>query len=75
METLVHTTATADEIRRMAGDLDDDVIAAVIRTKASATEVLEAVRWLRGIETTQGPHGTVRAVYEILQAEEPLDDR
>ena len=71
METLTRTPATAAEIRHLAGDLDDTVINAIMHTKASAAEVLEAVQWLHGYETTQAPHGIVRAVYEILEAEEP----
>jgi hypothetical protein len=70
MESLTRVPATAAEIRRLAGDLDDTVIAAILRTKASANQVLEAVRWLQG-EGTQAPHGVVRAVYDILEAEEP----
>jgi hypothetical protein len=75
MDSETRTPANADEIRRIAGDLDDSVIRAIQRTKASASEVLDAVRWLRGIETSQGPRGIVRAVYEILQAEDPPDLR
>ena len=42
----------------------------------SAAEVLQAVQWLRGAggledEAGHEPHGAVKAVYEILQAEEP----
>jgi hypothetical protein len=67
--------ATAGEIRRMIGDLDDAVVASIERTGASAAQVLEAVQWFRGgggLEEEAGhePHATVRAVYNILQAVE-----
>ncbi len=69
-------TATSAEIRHMVGDVDDAVVSSIERTCASAAEVLQAVQWLRGgggLEDEAGhePHGTVKAVYEILQAEEP----
>jgi len=68
--------ATAEEIRRMIGDVDDAVVTSIMRTEASAAEVLQAVQWFRGaggLENEAGhePHGAVRAIYEILQAEEP----
>jgi hypothetical protein len=67
--------ATAAEIRRMVGDVDDAVISSIERTGASAAQVLEAVEWFRGgggLEDEAGhePHAVVRAVYDILQAEE-----
>lgn len=69
-------TATAEEIRDMVGDVDDAVISGIERTGATAAEVLQAVQWFRGaggLEEEAGhvPHGRVRAVCEILQAEEP----
>jgi hypothetical protein len=68
--------ATAAQIRRMVGDVDDAVVSSIERTGASAAEVLQAVQRLRGgggLEDEAGhePHGAVKAVYEILQAEEP----
>ena len=68
--------ATAAQIRRMVGDVDDAVVSSIERTGASAAEVLQAVQLLRGgggLEDEAGhePHGAVKAVYEILQAEEP----
>jgi hypothetical protein len=68
--------ATAAQIRRMVRDVDDAVVSSIERTGASAAEVLQAVQWLRGgggLEDEAGhePHGAVKAVYEILQAEEP----
>ena len=69
-------TATAAEISHMVGDVDDVVVNSIMQTGASAAEVLQAVQWFRGgggLEDEAGhePHGAVKAVYEILQAEEP----
>ncbi len=69
-------SAAAEEIRRMVGDVDDAVISSIEQTGATAAEVLQAVQWFRGgggleDEACHAPHGRVRAVYEILQAEEP----
>ena len=71
--------ATAEEIHHMVGDVDDTVVSSIMRTQASAAQVLQAVQWFRGgggLEDEAGhePHGAVRAVYEILQAEEPEEE-
>jgi hypothetical protein len=70
--------ATAEEIRRLVGDVDDVVVSSIMQTEASEAEVLQAVQWFRGgggLEDEPGhePHGPVLAVYTILQAEEPLE--
>ncbi|MBX5455038.1 MAG: hypothetical protein K6U10_14030 [Acidobacteriia bacterium] len=70
--------ASAEEIRRIVGDVDDRVIRAIMETGATAAQVLEAALWFRGgggLEDEPGhePHGVVRAVYEILEAEEPAE--
>jgi hypothetical protein len=70
--------ATAEEIRRMVGDVDDAVVSSIMQTEASEADVLQAVQWFRGgggLEDEPGhePHGAVLAVYAILQAEEPLE--
>jgi len=71
--------ATAEEIRGMVGDVTDAVVSSIEQTGATAAEVLQAVQWFRGgggLEEEAGhePHGAVRAVYEILQAEEPPEE-
>ena len=76
MDSESKPTATAEEIRHMVGDVDAAVVSSIMRTGASTAEVLQAVQWFRGgggLEDEAGhePHGVVRAVYEILQAEEP----
>jgi hypothetical protein len=72
METLTQQPATAAAIRHVVGDLDDVVVSAILRTKASTEEVIEAVRWLHGVGN-EPLHGIVRAVYDILEAEEPTE--
>jgi len=67
MPDAIRTTATAVEIRRMVGDVDDAVVSSIERTQASAAEVLQAVQWFRGgggLEDEAGhePRGAVRAV-------------
>lgn len=75
MDNEIRQAATAEEIRHMVGDVDDAIVSSIMRTGASAAEVLQAVQWFRGgggLEDEAGhePHGAVKAVYEILQAEE-----
>ena len=55
------------------------MVSSIEQTGASAAEVLQAVQWFRGgggldDEAGHEPHGPVRAVYEILQAEEPPEE-
>jgi hypothetical protein len=78
MQNESNKPATASEIRGMIGDVDDAVVTSIMATEATAAEVLQAAQWLRGgggLEDEAGhePHGAVKAVYEILQAEEPPD--
>ena len=52
------------------------VVSSIMRTGATAAEILQAVQWFQGgggLEDEPGhePHGAIKAVYEILQAEEP----
>ncbi len=80
MRNVIRQAATAAEIHHMVGDIDDAIISSIMRTGASAAEVLQAVQWFRGgggLEDEAGhePHGAVKAVYEILQAEEPEEDQ
>ena len=76
MDNEPRQSATAEEIRHMIGDVDDAVIYNIERIGATAAEVLQALQWFRGaggLEDEAGhvPHGRVKAVFEILQAEEP----
>lgn len=75
MQTETKSPTTAAEIRRLVGVVDDAVISGIERTEASTAEVLQVVRWFRGgggLEDEPGhePHGAVRVVHEIPQAEE-----
>jgi hypothetical protein len=69
-------SATAAEIVKIVGPLDDAVVLEILDTGATAAEVLEAFTWANaddqiGTELGHGPHGTVVRVYEILRREEP----
>lgn len=71
--------ATASEIVAICGHLDDDVIARVLATGATAAEVLEAFTWYSaddqiGTETRRHRQGAVGAVYEILCREDTDPD-
>ena len=71
--------ATAAEITAICGPLDDGVIARILATGATASEVLEAFTWYSaddqiGTETQRHRHGKVGAVYDILVQEEPDPD-
>jgi hypothetical protein len=71
--------ANADEIRKIVGDLDDDIVTNILHTGATEGEVLEAFLWTTsdeelGNEVERLPHGTVGAVYEILKSQEPEPD-
>jgi hypothetical protein len=68
-----YQTATVAEIRQMGGDVDDAVVDGIVKTGASAAEVLHPLQWFCGgggleDESGHGPDGTVKAVREILQA-------
>ena len=77
--TVTVQPATAAEIVAIVGPLDDGVIARILATGASASEVLEAFTWANaddqiGTELLHGRHGAVGEVYEILISEEPDPD-
>ena len=69
-------SATAAEIVKIVGPLDDAVVLEILDTGATPAEVLEAFTWANaddqiGTELGHGPHGAVVRVYEILRREEP----
>ena len=71
--------ATSSDIIGICGHLDDGVIARILATGATATEVLEAFTWLNaddqiGTELRRHRRGTVGEVYDILLREEPDPD-
>lgn len=67
--------ATADDVREIVGPLDDQVVARIVATGASAAEVLEAHTWMNAddylgeLEKHKSPK--VQQVIEILEAELP----
>ena len=68
--------ATAAEIAAIVGRLDDDILARILATGASAAEVLEAFTWAQaddqiGTELRHGRHGRVGEVYDILASLDP----
>ena len=75
----VAQAVTASENTAICGRLDDQVIAQILATGATAAEVLEAFTWFSaddqiGTELQRGPQGTVGAVCDILMREEPDPD-
>jgi hypothetical protein len=71
--------ATASEVVAICGHLEDGVIARIVATGASPSEVLEAFTWFSaddqiGTELQHSRTGAVGAVYDILCEEEPEPD-
>ncbi len=70
--------ATAAEVVEIVGPLDDQVIARIIGTGASAADVLEAFTWLNADDymgKLERPKiGAMAAVIDILEAEMPLPE-
>ena len=71
--------ATAEEIVRILGPLDDAVLLSILETGASPSEVLEAFTWFSdddqiGTELERRPRGAAAQVLEILEREEPEPD-
>ena len=71
--------ATAAEIIKIVGPLDDASVMRIVDTNATVQEVLEAFTWATaddqiGTELEQGPRGAVTRVYEILRQDEPEDE-
>ena len=68
--------ATASDIIRICGHLEDDVVTRILATGATPDEVLEGFTWSCaddqiGTELRHGRQGAAGAVYEILMQEEP----
>ena len=68
--------ATSNEIINILGPVEDAVLLEIIKTGATAAEVLEAFTWANaddqiGTELERGPRAAVVRVYEILKREEP----
>jgi hypothetical protein len=70
---------TAEDVRRIAGRIGEDRIAAILATGATPAEVVEAVTWLSSDEYLGGGlerslSGVVAQVYEILKPDELDED-
>jgi hypothetical protein len=66
-----------DDVRRIAGDIDDAKIAAIIGTGASLEELEEAVAWIAGESDVMGEarvplSGVVAQVYDLLVQDEDV---
>jgi hypothetical protein len=66
-----------DEIRRIAGDVGDARIAAIMATGASTEELEEAVAWAAGESDVMGEarlplSGVVARLYDILVQDEDV---
>ena len=71
--------ATSGEIVDILGPVEDAVLLEILKTGASAAEVLEAFTWASaddqiGTELERGPRAAVTRVYEILKREEPEEN-
>ena len=69
--------ATPEEIRRVAGTLTDDRLAAIAATGASIVEIELAAAYAKGIGDVPGREGhplagRAAAVFDILSADEEL---
>lgn len=70
---------TRDDVAHLIGDLDDSVIAAIIATGATYTEIEQALKWLgAGVEEPRlNSHGltpTAELVCDILLATTEFSD-
>ena len=70
------TKLSRDDVIAIVGTLDDDRIAEIIATGASAAELTEAFTWLSqngeaGARLGHSLSGTVARLYEILKRDEP----
>src|SRR5262249_49245827 len=70
--------ATAAEIRRIIGPAEDDLVARIVATEATAAEVLEAFTWTTsddglGSELDRAPRGVVATICDLLAAEQEAE--
>lgn len=72
MPTPPQSPASAAEISQILGPIDETLIAEILRTGATATDVLEAFEAQAG-EETHNLTGPAAAVYELLQIEDQSD--
>jgi hypothetical protein len=75
----IGTPATGAEVRALIGPAEDDLIARILATGATAAEVLEAFTWIHsddalGRALNRSPRGVVAELCDILMADEPAPD-
>jgi hypothetical protein len=66
---------TADDVRKIVGQIDDERLAAILATGATTAQIVEAFTWLSsddylGADLERSLSGPVAEVYEILKSEE-----
>ncbi|GGD71294.1 MULTISPECIES: hypothetical protein [Rhizobium] len=71
---------TADDVIAVLGPADETLVAEVIATGATKTELAEAFAWANNDEALMGegrrlPTGRVAALVDLLSAEEEEQDR
>ncbi len=76
----IDPAASGSEIRQALGDLDADTISAILDTKISPAELVQVREWMDAdpvirAQLHHGTQGSVRAVCEILEEEEPDEAR
>jgi hypothetical protein len=69
-----------EEVARITGPIDAEKIAQILAARPTAEELEEAVAWAAGESDVMGElerplTGTVARLYDILTAEEGLEDR
>lgn len=74
------TNLSKDEIARLVGDVSDETLVAILETGATAEDIEEALQWVASADDVMGKSGRAlsgrsAAVYDIIIAEEPVDDR
>lgn len=75
-----HHAATAGDIVRIVGPIDDGIIAQIIATGATAEDVAEAATWLSTRDYFQrvaheAAPGRIAQVYHLLDAERRRGDK
>ena len=70
---------TYDDVARIAGAIEEEKIAQILAARPSAEELEEAVAWAKGESDAMGElerplTGTIARVYDILTADEALEE-
>ena len=70
---------TADDVRRVCGDVSAARVAAILACEPTLDDLTEAAAWLAGNDETTPrrhlePHGAAALVYEILAADTEFEE-